>query len=496
MDLTHFYTPFAGLDTFNEHHLAQFLLGKLKQTGVRSPSIDLCWKTGKQGASNLSVEIGDPERGSASAQRYPITYRHQNIGEMRVHAARQSGEVSYHQLSKELALYSKRASLSPILQGELVAPLGCLEKEVGVTDTDRFLEMAGSMELPVLIEGEFGTEKEAVAYAIHYLQADDTRGLSELNCDHYAMADLDQYLPDFLGQSTIRTFVIRNIDKLDLDQQADLQKWICQFFGQPPVQQKGCRLIVTAEQPLRELVSHGRFRRELYSLINFLYLELPPAAARPPVLRGVIDATLIRYRQAPDQALSDQVVQALMEYAWPDNFIEVERTLAVLTSYCDCGDIELSHLQQTFPHFPIPIAEDPGHHLPPPQALIDILMQRDIGQFERYHPSLRRALTRIADDYAQPLSMEELAKSVFVSASHLSYLFKTNLGVTFKQVLSHLRIEHAKRLFDSPASPRVTQVSYDVGFGDLSHFEKVFRRYTSLSPREYRKRALNKSVPA
>jgi AraC-like DNA-binding protein len=57
-------------------------------------------------------------------------------------------------------------------------------------------------------------------------------------------------------------------------------------------------------------------------------------------------------------------------------------------------------------------------------------------------------------------------------------------------MLAVVRIEKAKRLLLEKPCDSVTEISLDVGFGDLSHFEKTFKRSTGLNPREFRRRKM------
>lgn len=54
-------------------------------------------------------------------------------------------------------------------------------------------------------------------------------------------------------------------------------------------------------------------------------------------------------------------------------------------------------------------------------------------------------------------------------------------------MLQQLRIEKAKELLHQQRKLRITEVALKVGFGDLSHFEKSFRRLVGVSPREFRR---------
>ena len=76
-----------------------------------------------------------------------------------------------------------------------------------------------------------------------------------------------------------------------------------------------------------------------------------------------------------------------------------------------------------------------------------------------------------------------------VSPSHLSFLFRSVVGLPFKALLGRIRIRKARELLAADSRPNITQVAMSVGFTDLSHFEKSFRRIVGQSPREFRRSA-------
>jgi AraC-like DNA-binding protein len=60
------------------------------------------------------------------------------------------------------------------------------------------------------------------------------------------------------------------------------------------------------------------------------------------------------------------------------------------------------------------------------------------------------------------------------------------LGVTPHQYLVAARLRRAARLLADPERP-VTEVAFEAGFGDLSHFVRTFRRATGVSPGRFRR---------
>lgn len=86
----------------------------------------------------------------------------------------------------------------------------------------------------------------------------------------------------------------------------------------------------------------------------------------------------------------------------------------------------------------------------------------------------------------QPAQLATLARRAGLSAFHFLRLFTRVLGVTPHQYLVGARLRRAARLLADPARP-VTDVAFEVGFGDLSHFVRTFRRAAGVSPSRFRR---------
>ncbi len=85
----------------------------------------------------------------------------------------------------------------------------------------------------------------------------------------------------------------------------------------------------------------------------------------------------------------------------------------------------------------------------------------------------------------QQVDLEQAAGQAGISPFHFLRLFSSVLGVTPHQYLVRSRLRHAARLLaDNDIS--ITDVAYDVGFGDLSNFVRTFHRAAGVSPRRFR----------
>jgi len=97
----------------------------------------------------------------------------------------------------------------------------------------------------------------------------------------------------------------------------------------------------------------------------------------------------------------------------------------------------------------------------------------------------------------EPMHLTTLARRAGLSAFHFLRVFTRVLGVTPHQYLVAARLRRAALLLADPARP-VTDVAYEVGFGDLSNFVRTFRRAAGVSPGRFRrlKRAERKFLQA
>jgi AraC-like DNA-binding protein len=85
----------------------------------------------------------------------------------------------------------------------------------------------------------------------------------------------------------------------------------------------------------------------------------------------------------------------------------------------------------------------------------------------------------------KPIALDDAAEQAGISPFHFLRLFSDVLGVTPHQYLVRSRLRHAARRLADDDSP-VTDIAYDVGFGDLSNFVRTFHRASGASPMRFR----------
>jgi AraC-like DNA-binding protein len=112
-------------------------------------------------------------------------------------------------------------------------------------------------------------------------------------------------------------------------------------------------------------------------------------------------------------------------------------------------------------------------------------MPRDLKEQRTLHPNVRRALAFMREHLADPITLLDVAREAGLSRFHFCRLFHHETGAPFRAYLHDLRISRAKALLADPYLT-ITEVAQAVGFNDLSHFDRTFRRVVGQSPTEYR----------
>lgn len=97
----------------------------------------------------------------------------------------------------------------------------------------------------------------------------------------------------------------------------------------------------------------------------------------------------------------------------------------------------------------------------------------------------QNAVKYIEENYMEKLKLSDVADQVYVSQWHLSKILNRHVEKSFSDILNHVRIEKAKELLKEP-SLRIGDIAEKVGFLDMAHFSRVFKKQTGFSANEYR----------
>lgn len=106
---------------------------------------------------------------------------------------------------------------------------------------------------------------------------------------------------------------------------------------------------------------------------------------------------------------------------------------------------------------------------------------------------VNNALKYIEANYQQKLTLSEVAEKTYVSQWHLSKLLNKQMGHNFSDILNGVRIKAAITLLKDP-SLRIGDIAETVGFLDMAHFSRVFKKQMGISANEYRNKIAKKEI--
>jgi YesN/AraC family two-component response regulator len=119
-------------------------------------------------------------------------------------------------------------------------------------------------------------------------------------------------------------------------------------------------------------------------------------------------------------------------------------------------------------------------------GIVETFLQGIMALATKKHLSLvNKARDFIMANYNQPLTIDTVARYLFISPSHLSRLFREELGCTINDYITRVRIEQAVEFIKKPEMS-VAQVSKAIGISNQSYFAKVFRQYIGVTPLVYK----------
>lgn len=96
----------------------------------------------------------------------------------------------------------------------------------------------------------------------------------------------------------------------------------------------------------------------------------------------------------------------------------------------------------------------------------------------------------ISQNYCRKITLDDIAEELHANRSYLSRLYKSKKGVNLFDDILKLRIERAKEYIQN-SDKKVYEISQAVGFEDTGYFSRVFKKYTGISPKEYKNEKKN-----
>jgi transcriptional regulator with PAS, ATPase and Fis domain len=213
----------------------------------------------------------------------------------------------------------------------------------GISET---LSKIAPTDLTVLIEGESGVGKEIIAKTIYNLSTRKKQPFVKINCGNLPETLLESDLFGYesgaftgankngkIGKIELAnhgTLFLDEIGEIPLSLQVKLldllqDKVITRVGGTAKIK-IDARIIAATNRDLQEMVDEGNFRKDLFYRLNVMPIYIPGLRNRREAIPALVESSLRRFNKKykSNQTVSNEVMDAFINYNWPGNIRELE----------------------------------------------------------------------------------------------------------------------------------------------------------------------------
>ncbi len=241
------------------------------------------------------------------------------------------------------------------------------------------LKIAG-IDSTVLIQGESGTGKELVARAIHNHSSRQDKPFVAVNCgaipEHLMESELFGYAPgSFSGadrkgrhglfeQAMDGVLFLDEISELPIRLQVKLlrvlQEHTVRRIGEATVRPINTRIIAATNTDLKQLVSQGHFRQDLFFRLDVIPIFVPPLRERKEDLKLLIEFFLQQFSTSKNKRyiITTTLYNHFERYQWPGNIRELKNFVEYGVTFCENGILTEELLLHRFDATEVPPASE------------------------------------------------------------------------------------------------------------------------------------------
>jgi PAS domain S-box-containing protein len=359
--VTHFNKPygmFLGLDPSKQ-------IGRHCTKVIENTRMHIVAETGKAEINQTQLIKGQ----NMVVQRIPIK---KNGKIMAVYGQVMFKDIKdVQKLANELSLLESKVKLYEQELITLRSTRYTFESIIGKSEAIKVLKKealrAATNQFPVLISGESGTGKELFAQAIHHASSRKLYPFVRINCAAIPKDLLESELfgyekgaftgaksegkPGKFEIAQNGTVFLDEVGDLPIEMQPKLLRAIedkeFERVGGTKIIKSDFRVIAATNQNLEEMMTDGRFRKDLFYRLNVIPLHIPPLRDRRsdiiPIARNLLkqmaqEAILFEFK------LDKEAHKALRNYEWPGNVRELSNVLERVMSTLEGGTIYLKDL--------------------------------------------------------------------------------------------------------------------------------------------------------
>ncbi len=279
----------------------------------------------------------------------------------------EKAELLIEKVAERQRLIEENISLRQKFAGRY-RPKSVIAESAKMREVVDLIKVIAKTNAPVLITGESGTGKELVAQAIHSRSQRKDKPLIAVSCAAFLESPLESELfgheeGAFTGAHTQRRgkFEIANGGTLFLDEigeiSASIQVHLLRVLEEGEFARVGSnelikvnvRIISATNKDIKQAITMGQFREDLYYRLNMVAIELPPLRERKEDIPLLARHFLKRFAVENQKEVIDfspEATRFLVKYNWPGNVRELENVVGRAVILTNNSYIEVEDLHQ------------------------------------------------------------------------------------------------------------------------------------------------------